>query len=88
MTNDQMREAFEAKFPSARGDRWGSGYAHQRNQDRWLGWQAAYAAGMERAAKTCESIDAGLMRENDLDGAIAAENCADAIRAEIPKEGV
>jgi hypothetical protein len=79
VTNDQMREAFEAAI--AEGHQvewltfeiaWQAAYrAGQRSQGRRDAYNKGYAAGMERAAGIC-------------DDCIRADTAADAIRAEIP----
>ena len=78
MTNDQMREAFEA---------WcrGKGLTAPFPWRDLTTWQAAYAAGMERAAGICRQLDRELTLADYIDSAIAAGDCADAIRAEIQK---
>ena len=47
MTDDHMRVEFEAWADT----KWG------RHDGLWSTWQAAYHAGMERAAKVCEEHD-------------------------------
>ncbi|EYS89528.1 hypothetical protein CF68_33100 [Cupriavidus sp. SK-4] len=85
-----MREAFEKKFPMpSQCIRCGDGYAAtgynaweaQAYCSMWKGWQAAYAAGMERAAVICDRVAFGNERS-----ARSVLDCADAIRAEMNKE--
>jgi len=68
------RQAYENYLVASGASQWLS----------WEGWQAAYAAGMERAAEICEEKGKFWAREfltgEPNDG---AEWCADAIRAEI-----
>lgn len=97
MTNDQMREAFEARFPMPPQCVWtGRGYAATGYNawdahaycKRWDGFVAGYAAGMERAAGICDQNSEQWDTAANGTAAYAAGRCADTIRAEIPKEGV
>ncbi|MCA7085832.1 hypothetical protein K7G19_19775 [Cupriavidus sp. DB3] len=69
MDDKQMREAFEAWW-----DRDGTTLADW--DGAWLGWQAAYAAALERAKNIAIACDLGGLSVGDV---------IDAIRAEIPK---
>ncbi|MBY4947049.1 hypothetical protein K6V92_10505 [Cupriavidus respiraculi] len=69
MQADQMRKEFEAWW-----DREGTTLADW--DGAWLGWQAGYAAGMERAAEVV-----------DVDTIDTGYGFADAIRAEIKEKG-
>ncbi|ESH90752.1 hypothetical protein B551_0222540 [Cupriavidus sp. HPC(L)] len=82
MTNDQVREAFEADFfgedyPKDRVHRLGDGYALASAYSAWTTWKAACAfacaAGMERAAEICD----------DMYSNMTPQEAARYIRAEI-----
>jgi len=84
-----MREAFEkwvtddGQWPSA-AERNGKGYVLMMAESSWRAWQAAYAAGMGRATVICHDR---ACKEGTLGRISALQDCADAIRAEIGKEG-
>ena len=99
MDDKQMREAFEAWLsPMWSRDRivddeGEEQYADLWVQGAWIGWQAAHAAGMERAAEIVEAKnesagDAAAYDNRDMypwerERMQAISECADAIRAEI-----
>lgn len=99
MTNDQMREAFEARLSPVWSrdrivdDEGEEQYADLWVQGAWIGWQAGVAAGMERAAGICEALndsagdaasyDGRDMYPGEQERMQAINACADAIRAEM-----
>ncbi|MCT9017124.1 hypothetical protein N6G05_26595 [Cupriavidus gilardii] len=90
MTNDQMREVFEAtmvrRFGRAEGEfkRDAEGcYVNRSWHDAFIGWQAGVVAGMERAAGICDQNSEQWDTAANGAAAYAAGRCADAIRAEI-----
>lgn len=90
MNDGTMREAFEAYCKR-------DGVPPDLMDDEYEVWQAAYAAGMERAAGIVEglndsagdaaSYDGRDMYASEEERMQAISACADAIRAEIPKGG-
>jgi len=66
MTNDQMREAFEAYCKR-------DGLPPDLMEDEYEVWQAAYAAGMERAKVIAIACDMGGLSVGDVIDAIRAE---------------
>ncbi|MCT9125362.1 hypothetical protein [Cupriavidus gilardii] len=84
MTNDQMREAFEAWYSN--DGEWPQAVEHAAGQyllttatTAWRTWQAGVAYGMERAAVICDRTRSVSAVSYETGAA-----CADAIRAEIP----
>lgn len=67
------RQAYENYLATSGASQWLS----------WEGWQAAYAAGMERAAEIATDWGKARVQEG---GGNALRNCADAFRAEIKGE--
>ena len=59
-------------------------YVDQTMNAMWWAWQAAYAAGMDRAAEICD--EATKLGTVFVTGRPGTEACADAIRAEIKGE--
>lgn len=78
MTNDLMREAYRAKTMNDHAKWWAdSKWRIESKEATWDAWQAAYAAGMDRAAGIADGMPCG--------GCVANGAIARAIRAEIPK---
>lgn len=89
MDDKQMREAFEAAMRRLFGDddfsrdREGC-YVNRSWHDAYIGWQAAYAAGMERAEWICRLRAESCRRAESPIGAWHSDVCADAIRTDLP----
>ena len=69
MSSDRMRAEFESwartqpylayeldRYSEAASARVAELYQNDRTQMAWENWQAAYHAGMERAAKVCDGL--------------------------------
>ncbi len=87
-----MRESFEKWVVGQGGNITRAGghddrYAYPQTATLWHGWQAAYAAGLTRAAEIAEAKERKALCSEDMGYNMAITDCADAIRAEI-KEGV
>lgn len=86
MSNDLMREQFErwmhGRHPRACELNRAGEYQWLEDRISFIAWQAAYRAGMERAANLCQEY-ADYVGSETTFAARAAEDCIEAIRIEI-----